>query len=270
MMQTIDPVKALGPRQLPTEKLHIAVLMAHACNTIMLGVCDDVKETEAYSQEIKMLTNQLTKRLDVHIERFYKGNLDVELTHYKLVRIVEESMMLVCRMEPSQVETFNKLITLIRTGSVELPADDTAIDAVLTQKSLLPAPAAETLPLRIQRKRTRGFRLPENTVCVTRPGKWSNPFTVEEEIENLTQAGKKAGFYSVAEIEKQARINVVQKFRDMMNNLNSHEVMPEVRDRFKYMRDRIFDLKDKNLACYCSLDGPCHRDVLITLANPIS
>ena len=33
-------------------------------------------------------------------------------------------------------------------------------------------------PVRIQRKRTKGFRLPENTVCVSRPSKWGNPFIV--------------------------------------------------------------------------------------------
>ena len=32
------------------------------------------------------------------------------------------------------------------------------------------------MPKRIQRKRTKGWRLPPNTVCVTRPGKWGNPF----------------------------------------------------------------------------------------------
>jgi hypothetical protein len=31
---------------------------------------------------------------------------------------------------------------------------------------------------RIQRKRHKGWRMPPNTVSVTRPGKWGNPFRV--------------------------------------------------------------------------------------------
>lgn len=34
------------------------------------------------------------------------------------------------------------------------------------------------MPVRIQRKRTKGWKMPENTVSVTRPGKWGNPFKV--------------------------------------------------------------------------------------------
>lgn len=32
------------------------------------------------------------------------------------------------------------------------------------------------MPIRIQRKRTKGWKMPPNTVSVTRPGKWGNPF----------------------------------------------------------------------------------------------
>ena len=33
-------------------------------------------------------------------------------------------------------------------------------------------------PRRIQRRRTKGWRMPENTVSVCRPGKWGNPHPV--------------------------------------------------------------------------------------------
>ena len=34
---------------------------------------------------------------------------------------------------------------------------------------------------RIQRKRVKGWKMPENTVYVGRPTKWGNPFRVEED-----------------------------------------------------------------------------------------
>lgn len=36
------------------------------------------------------------------------------------------------------------------------------------------------MPKRIQRKRTKGWRMPEGAVSVTRPGNWGNPFKVNE------------------------------------------------------------------------------------------
>jgi hypothetical protein len=35
-------------------------------------------------------------------------------------------------------------------------------------------------PVRVQLKRTRGWRKPENTVVVSRPRPWGNPYTVAD------------------------------------------------------------------------------------------
>ena len=35
-------------------------------------------------------------------------------------------------------------------------------------------------PIRIQRKRTKGWRMPANTVYVGRPSKFGNPFTLRQ------------------------------------------------------------------------------------------
>lgn len=88
--------------------------------------------------------------------------------------------------------------------------------------------AAEMSPIRIQRKRTKGWRMPPNTVNVTRPGKWGNPWTFE----------------------------------------NSGNVHPAVRFACEtvYFWD-ISPLRGKNLACYCKIGEPCHADVLLELAN---
>ena len=34
------------------------------------------------------------------------------------------------------------------------------------------------MPIRVQRKRTKGWRMPANTVYVGRPTKWGNPYVV--------------------------------------------------------------------------------------------
>ena len=56
-------------------------------------------------------------------------------------------------------------------------------------------------PIRIQRKRTKGWRMPPNTVYVGRPTKWGNPFkTVKQYKETLVYTG---GF--ISEIKKKLK-----------------------------------------------------------------
>ena len=96
---------------------------------------------------------------------------------------------------------------------------------------------ADFVPRRVQRKRTKGWRMPENTVSVCRPGRWGNPFKVG--IDGTAQG-------------------CVDKFREYIGHPNSpHE--------FEY--EELEQLRGKNLACYCKEGTPCHADVLLELAN---
>jgi hypothetical protein len=86
-------------------------------------------------------------------------------------------------------------------------------------------------PIRIQRSRKKGWRMPENTVYVGRPTKWGNPypvnghFTFEQAVFHYRQFAEKWGI------------------------------------------DDLEELRGKNLCCFCPLDKPCHADVLIELAS---
>ena len=103
-------------------------------------------------------------------------------------------------------------------------------------------------PERIQRKRTKGWRMPENTVSVCRPGKWGNPFAVGSQGFIFEDGG--AVFYRGAGARPQ---DVVKQFRE--------RVAPKLRDKARA------ELAGKDLACWCPLDQPCHADVLLELAN---
>jgi len=85
------------------------------------------------------------------------------------------------------------------------------------------------MPERIQRKRTKGWKMPPNTVSVCRPGKWGNPFT----------------------FANSGHVHPVLRF--------ACEVAPLL---------DVSPLRGKNLACFCPLDVDCHADVLLELANP--
>lgn len=96
-----------------------------------------------------------------------------------------------------------------------------------------------TNPQRLQRQRTRGAKLPQGTVCVTRPTKWGNGFIKGSPgIETAAEA--------------------VRLYVEWLANT------PEGVNVRKAARQ---ELRGRNLACWCSPGSPCHADVLIEIAN---
>lgn len=95
-------------------------------------------------------------------------------------------------------------------------------------------------PQRIQRRRTKGWRMPEGAVYVGRGTKWGNPFRVVDGAHGP----------AVAAFEMHAL---------GVGALTTERIRAE--------------LAGKDLACWCPLeyfDGtkvPCHADVLLKLAN---
>lgn len=104
------------------------------------------------------------------------------------------------------------------------------------------------MPKRIQRKRTKGWRMPENCRCVTRPGKWGNPFIVSEKAKPGSRSG--VLYICVPTVE-----DAIECYREML--LQRPDLLEEARR----------ELAGKDLACFCKLDAPCHADVLLELAN---
>ena len=99
--------------------------------------------------------------------------------------------------------------------------------------------------------------MPPNTVCVTRPGKWGNPFKRSTCIE--------VGY---ADNDADARQMCVDSFRDwLLKGDLSEWWFSGSQQRWEWMRANLESLRGKNLACFCPLDMPCHADVLLELAN---
>lgn len=90
------------------------------------------------------------------------------------------------------------------------------------------------MPERIQRKRTRGWRMPAGAVSVTRPGKYGNPLRATRR-------------YPLA------------------HNLIEFEDWVDLRVRAGELD--LEPLRGRDLACWCLLGAPCHGDALIRMAN---
>lgn len=105
---------------------------------------------------------------------------------------------------------------------------------------------------RIRLSRRKGWRMPEGAVNVARPGKWGNPFVVGVDG---TREQCVAMFYQLA--------------RGFVSLGGRHSV-DEQMTFYRRIRRSLDELKGRDLACWCALDGkPCHADVLLSLANGV-
>lgn len=130
------------------------------------------------------------------------------------------------------------------------------------------------MPSRIQRKRTKGWRLPEGAVIVTRPTVFGNPFTGPDAVEAF-RAMMLDKIFMVAigvEDENGACLHNVfivgRKQLDVSCCDTYSEDIPSFWDIYaKPIMDRMSDLRGRDLACYCGLGKSCHADVLLEIAN---
>lgn len=125
-----------------------------------------------------------------------------------------------------------------------------ADDPVTTDEGNRQAPSGgEHRPRRIRLSRQRGWRLPANSVTVARPTPWGNPFL----------KGRDG-----------AAADCVERYRRLMQGeiaTNVQASPDEQRRVLDHVRENIHSLRGRNLACWCPLDGPCHADILLDLAN---
>lgn len=110
------------------------------------------------------------------------------------------------------------------------------------------------MPKRIQRKRTKGWRMPENTVYVGRPTKWGNPFKVGGTVKN--HFGKEFKIET-----KEGAINCYKNL--VLTRLNPGFIFGQE----LLMKADVSELRGKDLACWCKEGDPCHADHLLELAN---
>ena len=125
-------------------------------------------------------------------------------------------------------------------------------------------------PRRIQRKRTKGFRLqdasanPNGVIYVGRPTKWGNPFWHAQRFHGVELA--------LSLYRQMAKgcwnPNLVTAIPTADTIYESHcEWLKRAGPATKITEHIRYELRGKDLACWCPLDQPCHADILLELAN---
>jgi hypothetical protein len=118
-------------------------------------------------------------------------------------------------------------------------------------------------PVRVQRKRTKGWKAPlcscgcgKTAIYVGRGTEWGNPWKVGNELNTETWA------------HDENSCAVVQTAYCRQFEVTPQLAVALYREAFAL--DEPFarrDLGGHDLMCWCSLDQPCHADVLLDLAN---
>jgi Domain of unknown function (DUF4326) len=94
------------------------------------------------------------------------------------------------------------------------------------------------MPQRIQLSRRRGWRKPSDAIVISRPSKWGNPFRIDAST---------------------SRTEAIERYAAAL--AEGSDVLPFT------VADVVRELAGHDLACWCSLDVPCHGDVLLEIAN---
>lgn len=110
------------------------------------------------------------------------------------------------------------------------------------------------MPKRIQLKRVKGWRKPANTVIVSRPSRWGNPYTIAT-----------ARKLHPDESETELAARCVRAFEAYLFSFDN--TLSGYLEKEQMLKDIKMGLRGKNLGCWCPLSAPCHADTLLRIAN---
>lgn len=151
-------------------------------------------------------------------------------------------------------EAFARACAMAASGGHDAPDADHAPEGARDAVQAEPVPEtcgdAPRTPKRIQRRRARGWKLPDGAVCVTRPGPWGNPFVVGRDgtAEECTRLYATLLAGSIC--------------------LSVKATIEEQRAARAHVLDHGHELRGRDLACWCSEKAQwCHANVLMAVVN---
>ena len=118
---------------------------------------------------------------------------------------------------------------------------------------------------RIQRRRTKGYKMTPGAVYVGRPTKWGNPFVVGREMTAWQKAFIANQLFPFDKIAEEYRRGTFSQPLTLEKSLEYYKIHIEF--HVKNGNLDLSELRGKDLVCWCALNKKCHADVLLKLAN---
>lgn len=130
-------------------------------------------------------------------------------------------------------------------------------------------------PRRVQRRRTKGSRLPTGVLCITRPSRFGNPFRVVGSTvvgmnwDDVVEWGHGVGampsqsmLYAELTDRRGAVNEAVELYRELL------AVRRRQWEPTRYSK-WLLDARGRDVACYCPVSEPCHGDPLLEAVNAL-
>ena len=121
--------------------------------------------------------------------------------------------------------------------------------------------------VRVQRRRTKGWRAPADAVYVGRPSIWGNPYRVARDGRVTWHVYAFGGSTPIATFRSRTGHEARQFAVDRLQSLFDHHRDPWGKERVRA------ELAGLDLMCWCPLTDvngvavPCHADLLLAIAN---
>lgn len=126
--------------------------------------------------------------------------------------------------------------------------------------------AATTLPQRIQRQRTKGWRMPAGAVYVGRGSRWGNAWRIHPVTDHAFAFGDAADVTHTTSGACLGRFDRISRSPGTgAPYWATRQFAADLTDDFK--AEIRAALAGKTLACWCPEGQPCHADVLLAIAN---
>lgn len=115
-----------------------------------------------------------------------------------------------------------------------------------------------TGPKRVQMTRSRPWRAEHpDAVIVARPSRWGNPYRI---VRAPGGYEVRLGPLAMVQGSTYARL---QDARAIAVQLYGQHLQHDLLVMPPLLAELRAELRGRDLACWCSLDGPCHADVLL-------
>ena len=106
---------------------------------------------------------------------------------------------------------------------------------------------------RIQRRRTKGWKMPANAIYIGRPTVFGNPFPGKGQL------------MSRRDCLMLYRLFLRRRWKDLERLGVDPVVILNLALLHKKLTDNLPKLRGKDLCCWCPLDKNCHGDILLKL-----
>lgn len=126
-------------------------------------------------------------------------------------------------------------------------------------------PTKDRIPVRVQRRRTKGWKAPYQTINCARKGKYGNPFKIVGDMVFGDASHRRKLLSPWVYLCLTSEADPIELHKEWL--LGTSRFGDRIIPRPFTIDELKAELAGHNLMCFCKLSDPCHVDFLLEVAN---